>query len=150
MGQVRHGCATTTHAIRATLQRSQATTAALSRELGINVKTVSKWRKRETVEDRKTGPTDPSSTVLSAGEEAMIVSFRRHTLLPLDDCLYALQPTIPHLSLCIAVCNGTGYPDCQIWKATSRNDKNSSATLLDISISTLPNCARMKVSSISL
>nr|WP_083903088.1 hypothetical protein [Octadecabacter antarcticus] len=84
MGQIRHGCATTTHAIRATIQRSLATTAALSRELGINVKTVSKWRKRKTVEDRKTGPTDPSSTVLSAGEEAMIVSFRRHTLLPLD------------------------------------------------------------------
>jgi len=28
----------------------------------------------------------------------MIVAFRRHTLLPLDDCLYALQPTIPQLS----------------------------------------------------
>ena len=28
----------------------------------------------------------------------MIVAFRQHTLLPLDDCLYALQPTIPHLS----------------------------------------------------
>ena len=25
-------------------------------------------------------------------------AFRRHTLLPLDDCLYALQPTIPHLT----------------------------------------------------
>lgn len=98
MGQVRHGCATTTHAIRAAIQRSQATTAALSRELGINVKTVAKWRKRETVEDRKTGPTQPSSTVLSADEEAMIVAFRRHTLLPMDDCLYALQPTIPHLT----------------------------------------------------
>jgi transposase InsO family protein len=24
--------------------------------------------------------------------------FRRHTLLPLDDCLYALQPTVPHLT----------------------------------------------------
>ena len=94
MGQVRHGCATTTHAIRATIQRSQATTAALSRELGINVKTVAKWRKRETVEDRKTGPTHASSTVLSAYEEPMIVAFRRHTLLPMDDCLYALQPTI--------------------------------------------------------
>ena len=94
MGQVRHGCATTTHAIRAAIQRSQATTAALSRELGINVKTVAKWRKRKTVEDRKTGPTHPSSTVLSADEEAMIVAFRRHTLLPMDDCLYALQPTI--------------------------------------------------------
>ena len=28
----------------------------------------------------------------------MIVAFRRHTLLPVDDCLYALQPTIPHLT----------------------------------------------------
>ncbi len=28
----------------------------------------------------------------------MIVAFRRHTLLPLDDCLYALQPTIAHLT----------------------------------------------------
>jgi hypothetical protein len=29
---------------------------------------------------------------------AGIVAFRRYTLLPLDDCLYALQPTIPHLT----------------------------------------------------
>jgi transposase InsO family protein len=98
MGQIRHGCATTTHAIRAAIQRSSATNAGLSRELGINVKTVAKWRKRATVEDRKTGPTKPSSTVLRTAEEAMIVAFRRHTLLPLDDCLYALQPTIPHLT----------------------------------------------------
>jgi hypothetical protein len=28
-------------------------------------------------------------------DEAVIVAFRRHTLLPLDECLYALQPTIP-------------------------------------------------------
>ena len=89
MGQVRHGCATTTHAIRAAIQRSQATTAALSRELGINVKTVAKWRKRKTVEDRKTGPTYPGSTVLSADEEVMIVAFWRYTLLLMDDCLYA-------------------------------------------------------------
>ena len=98
MGQVRHGCATTTHAVRAALQRSQASTAELSRELGINPKTVAKWRKRQTVEDRKTGPREPRSTVLSEEDEAAIVAFRRHTLLPLDDCLYALQPTIPHLT----------------------------------------------------
>jgi transposase-like protein len=36
--------------------------------------------------------------VLTEAEEAMIIAFRRHTLLPLDDCLYALQPTIPHLT----------------------------------------------------
>lgn len=49
------------------------------------------------------GPKRPCSTVLSSEElsseeEALVVAFRKHTLLPLDDCLYALQPTIPHLS----------------------------------------------------
>lgn len=98
MGQVRHGSATTTHAVRAAIQRSQASVAELSRELGVNPKTVAKWRKRQTVEDQKTGPKEPRSTVLSEDEEAMVVAFRRHTLLPLDDCLYALQPSIPHLT----------------------------------------------------
>lgn len=94
MGQVRHGSATTTHAVKTAIQRSQSTKAVLSRELGINVKTVAKWRKCETLEDRN----EPSSTVLSKSEETMVVAFRRHTLLPLDDCLYALQPSIPHLT----------------------------------------------------
>jgi hypothetical protein len=40
----------------------------------------------------------PRSTVLSNEEETLIVAFRRHTGLPLDDCLYALQATIPHLT----------------------------------------------------
>ena len=83
MGQVRHGCATTTHAVRAAIQRSQASLATLSRELGINPKTVAKWRKRATVEDMKTRPKAPHSTTLSEAEEAMVLAFRRHTLLPL-------------------------------------------------------------------
>jgi hypothetical protein len=41
---------------------------------------------------------EPKSTSLSLEDEAIIVAFRRHTLLPLDDCLYALQATIPHLT----------------------------------------------------
>ena len=98
MGQVRHGSATTTHAVRAAIQRSQASLSALSKELGIIPKTVAKWRKRATVEDMKTGPKEPRSTVLTEAEEAAVVAFRRHTLLPLDDCLYALQPSIPHLT----------------------------------------------------
>jgi len=98
MGQVLHGSATTTHAIRALIQRSRASNAALSRELGINVKTVAKWRKRDRVDDVQMGPKEAHSTVLSIEEEAVIVAFRRHTLLPLDDCLYALQPTIPSLT----------------------------------------------------
>lgn len=44
------------------------------------------------------GQKKPVSTVLKPEEEAMSVAFRRHILLPLDDCLYALQPSIPYLS----------------------------------------------------
>jgi hypothetical protein len=44
------------------------------------------------------GPKEPSSTVLSKDEESLIVAFRKYTLLPLDDCLYELQESIPHLT----------------------------------------------------
>ena len=54
--------------------------------------------KRTSVADERTGPKEAKSTVLTVEEEAVIVAFRRHTLLPLDDCLYALQATIPHLT----------------------------------------------------
>ena len=98
MGQVLHGSATTTHAIRAAIQRSKASIQALSERHGINPKTVAKWRRRASPEDCRMGPKVPHSTVLSAEEELLIVAFRRHTLLPLDDCLYALQATVPHLT----------------------------------------------------
>src|SRR5256714_4932182 len=98
MGQVLHGSATTIEAIRRAIQHSKESLRALSRRYGINQKTVRKWKARSSVVDRRTGPKEPRSTVLSIEEEAIIVAFRRHTLLPLDDCLYALQPTIPHLT----------------------------------------------------
>ena len=98
MGQVVHGSATTTEAVRRAIQHSQASLRALAKRYGINQKTVAKWKKRSSVADLRTGPKEPRSTVLSAEEEAIIIAFRRHTLLPLDDCLYALQPTIPHLT----------------------------------------------------
>lgn len=98
MGQVLHGCATTTEAVRRAIQHSQESLRALAKRYGINQKTVAKWKKRSSVGDLPTGPRDPQSTVLSVEEEAIIVAFRRHTLLPLDDCLYALQATIPHLT----------------------------------------------------
>ena len=98
MGQVHHGSATTTAAILRAIQHSQASLRQLAKRYGINPKTVAKWKKRHSTADRKTGPSEPKSTVLSIEDEAVIVAFRRHTLLPLDDCLYALQPTIPHLT----------------------------------------------------
>jgi len=43
MGQVLHRSATTTFAIRAAIQRSQASLAQLNVELGINPKMAAKW-----------------------------------------------------------------------------------------------------------
>ena len=98
MGQVLHGGATTTHAIRAAIQRSKATAKELAERHGINPKTVAKWKKRAFVHDAPMGPKAPRSTVLTVEDEAIAVAFRKHTLLPLDDCLYALQAAIPNLT----------------------------------------------------
>ena len=98
MGQILHGCATTTEAIRRAIQYSQESLRTLAARYGINQKTVAKWKRRSSVSDLPTGPKAATSTVLSIEDEAVVVAFRRHTLLPLDDCLYALQPTIPHLT----------------------------------------------------
>ena len=98
MGQILHGSAKTTEAVRRAIQNSQESLRVLAQRYGINQKTVAKWKRRTSVRDLSTGPKDPKSSVLSLEEEAIIVAFRRHTLLPLDDCLYSLQATIPHLS----------------------------------------------------
>lgn len=98
MGQILHGSARTTAAIRRAIQNSQESLKVLAKRHGINPKTVAKWKKRTAVNELPTGPKVPKSTVLTIEEEAIIVASRRHTLLPLDDCLYALQATIPNLT----------------------------------------------------
>src|SRR5471032_1658048 len=97
MGQVLHGCARTTAAVRRAIQSSQESLMALAARYDINPKTVHKWRKRSFVADAAMGP-KPRSTTLTTEQEAIVVAFRKHTLLPLDDCLYALQTTIPQLT----------------------------------------------------
>ncbi len=91
MGQVLHGSAATTHAVRAAIQRSTATIAALSARYWPNPKTVGKWRERDFVSDAPMGPKAVRSSVLIPEEDAMIVAFRKHALLPLD-CLTPFRP----------------------------------------------------------
>ena len=83
---------------RLAIQHSKESLRALARRHGVNQKTVAKQRKHPSTADLRTGPKEPKSTTLTIEEEAVVVTFRRHTLLPLDDCLYALQATIPHLT----------------------------------------------------
>jgi len=80
MGQLLHGSATTTEAIRRAIQNSKESLRGLSKRYGINQKTVAKWRKRNSVVDLPTGPREPRSTVLSVEEEAVVVAFCKHTL----------------------------------------------------------------------
>jgi len=44
------------------------------------------------------GPKEPRSSVRSVEDEAVIVAFRRHLPLRLDDGLNTLQPSLPHLT----------------------------------------------------
>ena len=64
MGQILHGSATTTEAIRRAIQHSQESLRTLAKRYGINQKTVAKWKKRGSVSDLRTGPTDAKSSVL--------------------------------------------------------------------------------------
>ena len=93
-----HGSARTTPRVRAELQASKETSGALARRYGLSRNTVAKWRVRTTTADARMGPRAPHSTVLTAVEEAMIVEFRRRTLLPLDDVLGCLRESIPKLT----------------------------------------------------
>jgi len=80
-----HGSARTTPRVRAELPAAQASSCTLAaQQYGLNPKTVLKWRKRSTTAEAAMGP-NSRSTVLSEAEEAIIVEFRRRTLVPLDD-----------------------------------------------------------------
>jgi transposase InsO family protein len=93
-----HGSARTTPRVRGELQAAQGSTRALAARFGLNPKTVAKWRKRPTTADAPMGPRRPRSSVLTEAEEALVVEFRRRTLLPLDDVLGCLRDAIPKLT----------------------------------------------------
>jgi hypothetical protein len=98
MGQLLHGSARTTAAVRRAIQHSQESLAKLAVRYDLNPKTIAKWKKRPYVHDAPMGPKQPHSTVLTKEEEALLVTCRRQTLLPLDDGLYAWQASMPHLT----------------------------------------------------
>jgi len=134
MGQVLHGSARTTQAVRRAIQLRQESVRALAKRFGVSPTTVQKWRKRSTTADARMGPKEARSTVLTPEEEAFIVAFRRHTLLPLDDCLYGSSQR-SHTSpdhRCTDASNGTASAVCRRRKATSRRRSASRTTRSDI------------------
>ena len=98
MAKLLHGSARTTPRVRAELQASKEKTSVLAERYGLTRTTVTKWRARTSTADAPMGPRNPRSTVLTLIEEAMIVEFRRRTLLPLDDVMGCLKDSIPNLT----------------------------------------------------
>jgi hypothetical protein len=155
-------------------RRRQESLIALSKRYSINPKTVAKWGRRQrpsggnrrtSVTDHPAGPKDAKSTTLSIEEEAIIVAFRRHTLLPLDDCLYALQAVLGLIgdpapdavllaSLFAAQSNVCrlrklacmGSAGCLKWPGTKNRKRSSRHIPSATSTSTSPKCALRKAS----
>lgn len=68
--------------VRRAIRHSRASLRQLAKRYGVSPKTVAKERKRSCLAGLLAGPDDEKSTVLSVAEEAIVVAFRRHTLLP--------------------------------------------------------------------
>ena len=95
-----HKNATTTPRIRAEIRAAapSVSNAELARRYGVTDSTISRWRKRDSVEDRSHTPHDLRAT-LSPAQEAIVVELRRTLLLPIDDLLPVVREFIePKLS----------------------------------------------------
>ena len=60
MGQVVHGSATTTEAVRRAIQLRQESVRALAKRYGVSPTAIQKWRKRSTTVDAAMGPKSPA------------------------------------------------------------------------------------------
>ena len=150
MGQVLHGSATTTEAVRRAIQHSQESLRALAKRYGINPKTVAKWRKRSSVADLRDRPE-------GAAARPCCRSRRRRSSSPSAGtrcCRWTtastrLQATIPHLTRsslhrCLQRHGISRLPEVEGDKpAKSGSRPTRSAT----STSTSPRCAPKRASS---
>ena len=84
MGNILHSNAKTTIRVRKEIQESCESILKLAKKYSLNPKTIVKWKKRENLEDNKSGAKKVKS-VLSELEQASICEFRRTTKLSLEE-----------------------------------------------------------------
>lgn len=133
MGQILHKCATTTHRIRAEIQKSKETISILAKKYNVNPKTIIRWKHRKDVNDAKMGP-HKTPAALTLLEQSVVVEFRVKTGLPLDDVLNALKDQIPRLtrSNLHRILQKYGVSRLPQEKKNRPRSKNSKSILLDI------------------
>ena len=98
MGDIQHANAKTTPRVRKEIQESSETITELASRLSLNPKTVTKWKNAGRTTDKRSGPTNPKSTVLTEQEEQIICEFRRVTKFSLDDVFISLMDEIPKMT----------------------------------------------------
>jgi hypothetical protein len=130
MGQVFHGSARTTEAVRRTIQNRQESMRALARRYGINPKTVRKWKCRCSTVDAPMGPKIPSTP---SSPRRLPLCHASHY--PASNTLVA-----PPLS---------AAPGCPKSKAKKHPRKNSRPTRSASSTSTSPRSGPKKADSTS-
>jgi len=81
-----HPMARTTAKLRSEIHNSPLTNAALARKYNLTKVTISKWRSRESFEDKSHRP-EHLQTTLSTEQEMLVVELRKMLFLPLDDLL---------------------------------------------------------------
>ena len=103
--------------VRRAIQNNQERIARLAGRYNLTPKTVAKWKRRDFVHDAQTCLLQAVGAETAAFHEFIAArggyrrglptcclptagrqTGRKPTLLPLNDCLYALQATIPHLT----------------------------------------------------
>jgi len=97
MGKLLHANAKTTIRVRKEIQESKESLAKLAKKYSLNVKTVARWKKSESLTDKPSGPIKVLSS-LSETEQQIVCEFRRITKLSVDDCYVSLRDKIKNLS----------------------------------------------------
>jgi len=93
-----HANAATTPRIRACIQASPASVAALARELGVSETTVRRWRGRDSQADRSHARHNLNAST-TPEQEAIIAALRTDARLSLDDITEVMQRCLaPRLS----------------------------------------------------
>jgi hypothetical protein len=80
-----HGSATTTPSVREAIQASEEKNTVLAKRYGADRKTIAKWKAREFTSDKRMGPKNPRSSLLTYKDEAIIIAYRIHPLGDFED-----------------------------------------------------------------
>ena len=85
MGSLRHANAMTTARIRKEIQYSKQIIVASAKRYHVNFNIILRWKNTDSIEDGKSGPKEPRSTVLTEAEEQVVREFRKIIRFSLDN-----------------------------------------------------------------